>query len=115
MTEESARVIHAVQALTHASSGDIVRELHWLTLQEAIRKMTSLPASRLGLTDRGQIRAGFKADVVLFVPTLVMDRSTFREPQLISEGIKRVFVNGVEVWSDGAVTGKRPGRALRHL
>jgi len=95
--------------------GRYVRELHWLTLQEAIRKMTSLPASRLRLADRGQIRAGFKADVVLFDPALVIDRSTFREPQLISEGIRRVFVNGVEVWSDGAVTGKRPGRALRHL
>ena len=95
--------------------GRYVRELHWLTLQEAIRKMTSLPASRLRLADRGQIRAGFKADVVLFDPTVVIDRSTFREPQLISEGIRRVFVNGVEVWSDGAVTGKRPGRALRHL
>lgn len=95
--------------------GRYVRELHWLTLQEAIRKMTSLPASRLRLADRGQIRVGCKADVVLFDPTLVIDRSTFREPQLISEGIKRVFVNGVEVWSGGAVTGKRPGRALRHL
>ena len=93
--------------------GRFVRELHWLSLQEAIRKMTSLPAQRLKLTDRGLIRPGFKADIVLFDPNRIIDRSTFKEPQLISEGVERVFVNGVEVWTGGAVTGKRPGQALR--
>ncbi len=93
--------------------GRFVRELHWLTLPEAIRKMTSLPAARLGLSDRGLIRKGFKADLVLFDPLSVTDRATFREPQLISEGVKSVFVNGVAVWRDGATTGNRPGLALR--
>lgn len=94
--------------------GEYVRRRHWLQLPEAIRKMTSLPAWRLGLKDRGLVRAGYKADLVLFNPTLVTDRATFQQPQLMSAGINRVFVNGVEVWSDGSVTGNLPGRALRH-
>jgi N-acyl-D-amino-acid deacylase len=93
--------------------GRFVREMHWLDLPEAVRKMTSLPAWRLGLKDRGLIRAGYKADIVLFDPNRVLDRSTFEQPQLTSEGIKRVIVNGVEVWRDSAATGNRPGRALR--
>ena len=95
--------------------GRFVRELHWLTLQEAIRKMTSLPAARLKLKDRGLIRKGFKADIVLFDALKIIDRATFSEPQLISEGVNRVFVNGVEVWRDGATTGNRPGLALRRI
>ena len=94
--------------------GEYVRRRHWLPLPEAIRKMTSLPAWRLGLKDRGLVRAGYKADLVLFDPTLVTDRATFQQPQLISAGINRVFVNGVEVWSEGSVTRNLPGRALRH-
>jgi N-acyl-D-amino-acid deacylase len=94
--------------------GQFVRQNHWLRLPEAVRKMTSLPAWRLGLKDRGFIRPGFKADLVLFDPAVVKDRSTFEKPQLISEGISRVFVNGVEVWREGQVTGERPGKALRH-
>ena len=94
--------------------GRYVRELRWLSLPEAIRKMTEMPARRLGLNDRGLLRAGMKADIVLFDRGRVIDRSTFKEPRLIAEGIERVFVNGVEVWRDGAVTGKRPGRVLRH-
>lgn len=93
--------------------GRYVRELRWLTLPEAIRKMTSLPAQRFKLKDRGLIRAGSKADLVVFDPKTVIDRATFQEPQLTAEGVQRVFVNGVEVWSDGKVTGERPGRALR--
>jgi N-acyl-D-aspartate/D-glutamate deacylase len=94
--------------------GRYVRELRWLSLQEAIRKMTGLPAWRLGLKDRGLIRAGMKADVVLFDPARIIDRATFKEPQLIAEGIERVLVNGVEVWRDGATTGDKPGVVLRH-
>lgn len=93
--------------------GRFVREQHWLTLTEAIRKMTSLPASRLKLTERGLLRAGLKADITILDPARVIDRSTFQQPQLISEGIRRVFVNGVEVWRDGTVTGAKPGRPLR--
>jgi N-acyl-D-amino-acid deacylase len=94
--------------------GQFVREKHWFTLPEAIRKMTSLPAGRLGLSDRGLIRRGFKADLVLFDPAVVTDRATFQQPQMISAGINRVFVNGIEVWKEGKVTGDRPGKALRH-
>ncbi len=94
--------------------GRFTREKHWLALPEAVRKMTSLPAWRLGLKDRGLIRPGFKADIVLFDPARVIDRATFQQPQLVSDGISRVFVNGVEVWQEGRVTGNRPGRALRH-
>src|ERR1041384_1175194 len=93
--------------------GRYVRELHWLTLAEAIRKMTSLPAKRFKLNDRGLIRTGFKADLVVFDPNTIIDRATFQEPQLTSQGVKHVFVNGVEVWTDGQVTSNRPGRALR--
>jgi len=93
--------------------GRFVRQSHWLTLPEAIRKMTSLPASRLRLTDRGLVRRSYKADLVLFDPATVIDNATFEKPMLISEGVRRVFVNGAEVWRDGATTGNRPGKALR--
>jgi N-acyl-D-amino-acid deacylase len=94
--------------------GQFVRQQNWFTLQEAIRKMTSLPAWRLGLKDRGLIKTGYKADLVLFDPATVIDRATFQQPELIAAGINRVFVNGKEVWSDGKVTGNRPGKPLRH-
>jgi len=94
--------------------GRYVREQRWLSLPSAIRKMTSLPAWRLGLKDRGLIKRGYKADLVMLDPATVIDRSTFQHPELISEGVKMVFVNGVTVWQDGKVTGNRPGRALRH-
>jgi len=75
--------------------------------------MTSLPASRLRLADRGVVRSNYKADIVLFDPATVIDNASFAKPTLLSDGIKRVFVNGVEVWREGATTGNRPGRALR--
>ena len=93
--------------------GRYVRQSRWLSLPEAIRKMTSLPAKRFKLRDRGLIRAGFKADLVVFDPDTIIDRATFKEPQLISDGVKRVFVNGVEVWINGSATNERPGKALR--
>jgi N-acyl-D-amino-acid deacylase len=93
--------------------GRYVREEHWLTLTEAVRKMTELPAQRFKLKDRGLIRAGFKADLVVFDPNTIIDRATFQEPQLTAEGVKHVFVNGTEVWTDNRATGDRPGRALR--
>ncbi len=94
--------------------GRYVRERGWLSLPEAIRKMTSLPAARLRLADRGLVRPGLKADLVLFDPQQLIDRATFEQPTVLSEGIKRVLVNGIEVWRDGSATGKRPGRAIRH-
>lgn len=92
--------------------GRYVREKRWLTLPEAIRKMTSLPAQRLGWTDRGIIREGAFADLVLFNPDTVIDRATFAEPTQLATGIETVWVNGAIVWSDGRPTGARPGRVL---
>lgn len=92
--------------------GHYVREQQWVTLPEAIRKMTSLPAERLRLKDRGVIRVGAQADLVLFDPLKVMDRSTFAEPAKLSAGIEQVFVNGVVVWKAGLATTARPGVAL---
>ena len=93
--------------------GRFVRDRHWLTLEEAVRKMTSMPASRLGIADRGMIRRGMKADLVIFDPNQVMDRSTFKEPQVISVGIERVYVNGEPVWELGKTTGRLPGAVIR--
>ncbi|MCI0634172.1 MAG: amidohydrolase family protein [Actinobacteria bacterium] len=92
--------------------GRYVRETRLFTLPEAVRKMTSLPARRMKLPDRGRIAPGMKADLVLFDPKTVIDRSIFEEPRKLSVGIQRVYVNGELVWSDGAVTGARPGRVL---
>jgi N-acyl-D-amino-acid deacylase len=92
--------------------GVYVREKKWLTLPEAIRKMTSLPAQRLGWKDRGVIREGAFADLVLFDPETVIDRSTFAKPFALPAGIEKVFVNGELVWDAGNPTGARPGRVL---
>jgi len=92
--------------------GRFVREQGWLTLPEAIRKMTSLPVRRLKLKDRGIIRKWMKADLVLFNPATVQDRSTFQEPFQLSGGIEKVFVNGVLVWDAGRAAGARPGQVL---
>jgi len=92
--------------------GLYVREKHWLTLPEAIRKMTSLPAQRLGWKDRGVIREGVFADLVLFDPKTVIDHSTFAKPFELPGGIEKVFVNGDLVWDAGKPTGARPGRIL---
>ena len=92
--------------------GLYVREKHWLTLTEAIRKMTSLPAKRVGWKDRGIIREGAFADLVLFNPDTVIDRSTFSNPFALPTGIEKVFVNGALVWSSDKPTGARPGRVL---
>jgi N-acyl-D-amino-acid deacylase len=93
--------------------GVFVRERGWLTLPEAIRKMTSLPAWRLGLKDRGVIRPGMRADLVLFDPATVIDRSTFAEPTKRSAGIEKVWVNGQLVWNGNRATGALPGQVLR--
>jgi N-acyl-D-amino-acid deacylase len=92
-----------------------VRDQHWLTLPEAIRKMTSMPADRLQLRDRGRIAAGAIADVVLLNPSTVVDRSTFSDPTALPIGIEKVFVAGELVWDTGkpvATPRKRPGRTL---
>ena len=92
--------------------GRFVRERGWLTLEEAIRKMTSLPASRLGLKDRGTIAVGKVADLVLLDPATVIDNATFLEPFKLSTGIDKVWVSGTLAWDNGKPTGARPGRVL---
>jgi len=92
--------------------GLYVREKHWLTLPEAIRKMTSLPAERLGWKDRGVIQEGAFADLVLFNPETVIDRSTYLHPTALPTGIEKVFVNGILAWENGKSTSARPGLFL---
>lgn len=94
--------------------GRYVREQGVLTLEEAVRKMTALPAASFGLTDRGVLKEGLAADVVVFDPAAVTDRATFAEPQVWPEGVSHVLVNGELVLADGALTGRLPGRLLRH-
>jgi dihydroorotase/N-acyl-D-amino-acid deacylase len=93
--------------------GRYVREEKLLTLEEAVRKMTSLPASRMGIADRGILRPGMAADVVLFDPATVLDRSTYADPLHYSAGIPFVMVNGELVVDGGRITTARPGRALK--
>jgi len=82
-------------------------------LEEAIRKMTSFAAEAAGLPDRGLVKVGFPADLAVFDPATVRDRSTFAEPNQYSEGFRYVAVNGVLVVDEGKITGKTPGKALR--
>jgi N-acyl-D-amino-acid deacylase len=89
------------------------RELGILTWEQAIRKMTSLPAQRLGFRDRGLVRPGMVADLVCFDPETVRDTATYEEPRRLPEGIPYVAVNGRLVVDDGRHTGELPGRALR--
>ncbi len=92
--------------------GRYVRELHLLSLEDAIRKMTSLPAQTFGFRDRGMVREGFAADLVIFDEKTVGDRATFEKPHQYPVGLTYVVVNGEVVFGDG-MTGARPGVALR--
>jgi len=94
--------------------GQFVRDEALLSLEEAVRKMTSAPAARLGLRDRGVIRDGAIADLVVFDPATVRSTATYDEPRSYPIGIEQVVVAGTLVVSDGAHTGATPGRALRH-
>ena len=90
-----------------------VREERRMRLEEAIRKFTSLPASRLRLNERGVLKAGLWADIVVFDPEVITDRATFSAPNQLSVGMQWVFVNGVPVIADGAATSALPGQVLR--
>ena len=90
-----------------------VREEKLLTLEDAIRKFSALAAQRMRLTDRGVLKQGMWADVVVFDPATVRDRATFEEPNQLAEGIEYVLVNGVPVIDGGKMTGALPGRVLR--
>jgi N-acyl-D-amino-acid deacylase len=93
--------------------GRYARELGLFSLEEAVRRMTSLPAARFGLVGRGTLRVGAFADLVLFDPETVGDRATYEAPVQPAAGISLVLVNGRAVWEDGLPTGARPGRVLR--
>ena len=90
-----------------------VREEHLLTLEDAIRKFTALPAQRMRLTDRGVLKAGMAADVVVFDPAAIRDLATFERPNQLSVGMEYVLVNGVAVIAQGKMTGALPGKVLR--
>lgn len=92
--------------------GTYVRDRGWLRLEEAVRKLTSFPARKLGLLDRGLIRPGARADLVVFDPAAVAPNETPLEPNRLPSGFRHVFVNGVHTLADGQATGERAGRVL---
>ena len=100
-------------APSRAFSASYVRDEKLLTLEEAIRKMTSKPAARVALLDRGLLRPGMVADVTVFDPATIRDVATFEDPNQYAVGVKHVFVNGQAVVKDAAITDARPGRPLR--
>jgi N-acyl-D-amino-acid deacylase len=93
--------------------GHYVREEHLLPLEQAIRKITSLPAQRERLRDRGLLKEGFVADITIFDPATIIDRATYENPVQVSEGVKYVFVNGQLEFETGKLTGVQAGRVLR--
>jgi N-acyl-D-amino-acid deacylase len=101
---------NAVRALAR-----YVRELKVVSLEEAVRKMTSLPADHFGFRDRGRIAVGQAADLVVFDPARVTDRATYEQPHQYPDGIAAVLVNGVPVVRAGGHTKARPGQVLRHV
>lgn len=92
--------------------GKYVREEKRLSLQEAVRKLSALPATNLGITDRGRLQPGMMADVSVFDPATIADKATFDNPQQLAVGMRAVIVNGQPVLLDGQMTGARPGRAV---
>jgi N-acyl-D-amino-acid deacylase len=93
--------------------GHYVRDEKLLSLAEAIRKLTSLPAANLGLEGRGVLRPGAFADVVAFDPATIRDHASYEQPHQYATGMRHVFVNGVQVLKAGEHTGALPGRALK--
>lgn len=92
--------------------GEYVREKKALTLENAIYKMSGLPAKTIGMTDRGTLAPGMVADMVVFDPNTVIDKATYEKPTLMSEGIIHTLVNGVFAWRDGTATGEKAGKTL---
>jgi N-acyl-D-amino-acid deacylase len=93
--------------------GKYARDEKLMSLQEGVRRMTSLPASNLRITDRGVIKPGFYADLAIFDPLKIIDKATFEDSHAYAEGMIHVFVNGQQVLKNGLHTGKMPGRAVR--
>ena len=92
--------------------GRYVREKNLIGLEEAIRRLTSLPAENLKIKKRGMLKVGNYADVVVFNPGTIKDLATFNEPHQLAQGVVHVFVNGEQVLRDGEHTGAMPGRAV---
>lgn len=92
--------------------GHYARDLGWITLEDAVRKGTSATANRLGIRDRGTLRSGMKADVIVFDPDTIIDRATYTDPHHLSEGVEHVWVNGEQVLADGVHTGATPGKQV---
>jgi N-acyl-D-amino-acid deacylase len=111
----------SAESLTHPMAygnfprvlGHYVREQHVMPLEEAVRKMTSAVANRLFIRDRGLLREGMYADIVVFDPAAIGDRATYERPHQLSTGVRHVLVNGVVVLSDGRHTNAKPGRVVR--
>jgi len=95
--------------------GRYVREQNVLSLEEAVRKMTSLPAWRIGQPERGRVAEGAFADIVVFDPATITDRATFEDPHQFSTGVRHVVINGVPVLVAGSLTGDKPGRVLTRV
>jgi len=93
--------------------GKYVRDERRVPLVEAVRRLTTLPASNLGLNDRGALKVGYAADLAIFDPRTIADRATFAKPQVYAVGMRHVFVNGVQVLRDGEHTGATPGSVVR--
>src|SRR6185312_8362828 len=111
----------SAQGMTHPRAygnyprvlGRFVREQHILRLEDAIRKMTWAVAERLSIRDRGMLHEGMYADIAIFDPNTIIDRATYEQPNQLSVGMRHVFVNGVEVVTDGKSTGAKPGDVVR--
>jgi N-acyl-D-amino-acid deacylase len=93
--------------------GKYVRDERVIPLEEAIRKLTSLPASNLKIKKRGELRIGYYADVVVFDPLTIKDNATFENPHQYASGVLHVLVNGIQVIKDGEHTGAKPGRFVK--
>ena len=120
VASDGSYVQHSIKTTGHPRStgtfprvlGHYVRELKLLSIEEAVRKMTSLPADILGFKNRGRIGEGLPADIVIFNPETIIDNSTFEQPNLYASGVVHVFVNGVAVLKEEEMTGKAPGQYL---
>jgi N-acyl-D-amino-acid deacylase len=93
--------------------GKYVRDEHVIPMEEAIRKLTSLPATTLRISQRGRLEPGYFADIVVFDPKTIADRSTYEKPHQYATGVRHVWVNGMPVLKDGEHTGATPGRVVR--
>ena len=93
--------------------GHYVRDEHTTTLQDAVRRLTSLPASNIGIKQRGSLKPGYYADIVVFDPATIQDHATFAKPDQLATGVDDVFINGTQVLKNGKHTGAKPGRFVR--